>query len=231
MESINKAGLIKPLNLRYPGVFAAFTTRSVNIYSATLSEMFTVPENRIFIPAQKHTSTVHVLSTDSRPVIADAVVTVEKMMLIGVQVADCVPILVHERKRHVIAAVHAGWRGTAEMILPKTLKRMRECFGSSPDDMYVALGPSIRSCCYIVDRDVQDAVCSTVEGDSCWKEEKGKYFLDLSTINIHQACSMGVREENIWQSGECTLCNHGRFHSYRRDGKSEGRQGGFIMLW
>jgi YfiH family protein len=230
MKKTDTAGLIEPPNLKRAGVNAAFTTAPITIDKSCLAEMFHIPEKRVYLPVQKHTSTVHTLSTDLQPVTADAVITAEKEVLIGVKVADCVPILLYDRKRHVIGAVHAGWRGTARSITAEALKTMQKNYGSFAEDVLLATGPSIRSCCYSVGSDVNDMVNAADSRDDVSVLKNGKFFLDLSSINIHQALSMGVREVNVWQSEECTFCNHERFYSFRRDGKASGRQGGFIMM-
>ena len=99
-----------------------------------------------------------VLDSDLSPRIADAVITNNKGILLGVQVADCVPVLLYDVKRNVIGVVHAGWRGTAVSILKKTIETMRERFSSFPDDIKIAIGPSIRWCCYHVGYDVLESV-------------------------------------------------------------------------
>lgn len=220
--------LIKPSNMILPRVNAVFTTKTDNDLTDYISSEFHISKDRIYMPVQKHTSNVHVLEHDLAPVIADAVLTQEKDIVIGVKVADCVPVLVYDPKQGVVGAVHAGWRGTAAEILIKALTEMKKTFSSSMDNVLVSIGPSIRKCCYEVDRDVCDAVykhCSV-----CDDIRDGKYFIDLSDVNKQQALSMGVLPDNIWQSEECTFCNPERFYSYRYNRGTKERQGGFIQL-
>ncbi len=152
-------------------------------------------------------------------------------MLVGIHVADCVPILLYDKEKLLVGAVHAGWRGTASQILRNTIETMKEIFCSSAEDIQIAIGPSIRRCCYDVGDDVEDALFRvTGEGDY-HRRKDGKRFVDLSFANKIQALSMGVPDENIWQSDECTFCNPDRFYSYRYTKGSAGRQGGFIGMW
>lgn len=224
-------GIIRPQIYSTSDICAFFTTKEVGTERKSLARVVSISEKRIFLPVQKHTDYIHIMKSDHVPSVADAVLTREKKMLIGVQVADCVPVLLFDRKKKVIGSVHAGWRGTAMGILSKTLRNMQRQFQSSMDDIQIALGPSIRGCCYSVDTDVKDAVNRSVNILDIKNRSNGKYFLDLSSINMQQALSEGIKKENIWQSDECTFCNPEKFYSYRYAGMNSGRQGGFIMLW
>ncbi len=113
---------------------------------------------KIFMPVQKHTGNVMVLSQKTSVKVADAVITNRKDLMLGVQVADCVPILLFDRGKSIIAAVHAGWRGTAKGVLKKTVEEMMSKFRSNPKDILMATGPAIRWCCYAVGEDVLKAV-------------------------------------------------------------------------
>lgn len=222
---------IKPPNLDSSGIDAFFTTRYFPGLEHGSAETFLAGKpDSIYLPVQKHTGTVHVLDSDLGPVVADAVVTSRKNVLIGIRVADCVPVLMYDREKQIIGAVHAGWKGTAQRIIANTVKTMREEFGCSAGDISAAIGPSIRQCSYEVGEEVMGRVMeATGEGDY-YSKNGGKCSLDLSRANRIQALSAGVREGNIWQSGECTFCSHERFYSYRHS-KDTGRQGGFIVMW
>jgi len=127
--------------------------------------------------------------------------------------------------------VHAGWRGTAAQILKKTIRIMVEHFRSSPDNIIIAVGPSIKGCCYEVGSDVNEAICTSTGAGEYSSRKDSKFFIDLASANMLQALSLGVRENNIWVSEECTFCNPDRFHSYRYHGNNAGRQGGFIGMF
>lgn len=221
--------IIVPENM-HGAVKAFFTTKSLGTDRAKICSTALLGNMSFYMPVQKHTDTVEVLGADLSPETADAVITDKKGVLIGVQVADCVPVLLVDREKPVIGVVHAGWRGTAAQILKKTIARMRECFGSSPDAILIALGPSIRDCCYNVDAEVKEAIVrATGAGDYC-RVRGEKYVVDLSHANRLQALSAGVSDTNIWSSSECTCCNPEKFYSYRFHNDYGGRQGGFIGI-
>ncbi len=210
---------------------AFFTRKSLGADIEKISRILSIKKENVFLPVQRHTDKVLVIDLNFKSMIADAVVTKNRGILIGVQVADCVPILLFDRKNSIIGAVHAGWRGTAARIVKKTIKSMFECFSSSPQDIIIALGPSIRWDCYDVDLEVKDAIYkATGNGKYYIEKSEGKYCVDLSSANIYQALSMGIPEENIWSSNECTYCSPDEYHSYRYCKDCTGRQGGFIGI-
>jgi YfiH family protein len=227
--------LIIPPNIASPNVRAFFTTRifvsNHDHVSEALSQELSIPKDRIYLPVQKHTNRIQVLETDKTPEVADAVVTGRRDVLIGVLVADCVPILLFDESRGVIGAVHAGWRGTSTQILKETIMVMQKEFNCVPEDIRMAIGPSIRQCCYEVDEDVKESVREAA-GEGVYCRKKGnKYYIDLSSAIRMQGLSMQILPENIWQSEECTFCSPDRFYSYRYLKGSGGRQGGFIGMW
>jgi len=222
--------------LIYPDLFnghakAFFTCKSLGADRENISKILSIKKENVYLPVQKHTDKVMVLYSDMEPKIADAVVTQRKGVLIGVQVADCVPILLLDRKRFVIGAVHAGWRGTASRIIKNAVKLMIERFKSFPEDIIIALGPSIGGKCYDVGREVKDAIYSVMGEGKYYMPVDGKYYVDLPAANVLQALSMGIPEENIWISNICSHCNPQDFHSYRYHREYSGRQGGFIGVF
>ena len=132
--------------LIHPDIFgkhvtAFFTGKSPGADPEQISGAASIDKQKIYLPIQKHTDKVLVLDSDLSPGIADAVITNNKGILLGVQVADCVPVLLYDAKKNVIGVVHAGWRGTAASILKKTIEAMQERFGSFSDDIKIAIGP------------------------------------------------------------------------------------------
>ncbi len=213
------------------GVKAFFTRKSPGTDIKKISSILSIKKEDIYFPIQRHTDKVLVVESDLEPKIADAVVTKREGILIAVQVADCVPVLLFDRGKFVIGAVHAGWRGTAAQILKKTIKSMVEHFGSLPEDIAVALGPSIRWNCYRVDSEVKNAICTaTGDGRNYVEKNDDGYCVDLSSANVLQALSMGVPEENIWSSHDCTYCSPDEYYSYRYAKGITGSQGGFIGI-
>lgn len=224
--------LIVPEIFKGCNVTAFFTGKEPGSDTDEIGRMFKVGKADIYMPVQKHTDKVYVLEADRSPVIADAVITREKGVMLGVKTADCIPVLICDRKNNVVGAVHAGWRGTAENILSKTIGLAVERFACDAADFLVAIGPGIKWCCYGVDYDVMQAVKRAAGSDAGETEyvlEKGgKYCLDLASANRLQAISAGVSSGNIWVSGDCTFCNPDRYYSYRFSKGVTGRQGAFI---
>lgn len=211
-------------------VKAFFTTKAVHCDIHGLSELLGVTRENIYMPIQKHTDKVIVLDHDRGPKVGDAVISSNRGIFIGVQVADCVPVLLFDRKRKVAGAVHAGWRGTASSILKKAIETMSQRFFTSPQDIMMAIGPSIRWCCYEVEYEVIEAVKeASAEGDY-YRKKGEKYCLDLAAANRQQAVSSGVSPDHIWLADECTFCLPSKYYSYRYAKGSEGRQCGVIGI-
>jgi polyphenol oxidase len=142
----------------------------------------------------------------------DALVTGEIGKCIGVRTADCVPILLVDSRNCAVAAVHAGWRGTAAGIVKHAVEKMNADFGTSAPDLYAAMGPCIRACCYEVGPEVAAHFNLT-----------GRCNLDLPDANRRQLETAGLAPEHIFDSGLCTACHAEQFFSYRREPENPGR--------
>jgi YfiH family protein len=162
----------------------------------------------------------------------DGIITNQPGVMIGVCIADCVPLLLFDPVKRVAAALHAGWKGTAGEIGRKGVEALVEMFDSKPSDILAAIGPGIGPCCYEVDAPVMEAFKKSGTGWDLFAVERGggKWGLDLSAANRHQLALAGLREEHIETTDLCVSCEHDLFFSYRRDGGDTGRQMGFIML-
>ena len=137
--------------------------------------------------------------------------------------ADCVPVLLADLETGAIGLAHAGWRGTVANIGAKTLAAMGEAFGTKPENILAAIGPSIGACCYEVDDFVRDQASGYEEFFA--PEGGGKYQLDLWGMNAKQLQEAGVPEENITVAGICTNDNVELFCSYRAEQGKTGRMG------
>lgn len=144
----------------------------------------------------------------------DALITDEIGKSIGVRTADCVPILLLDSRRRAIGAIHAGWRGTAAEVVKRAIAQMCGDFDSSPADLYAAIGPCIRGCCYEVGADV---AAHFVESFPEWQSVPGKRKLNLPGANHRQLESAGVRQDRIFDCELCTVCQSDQFFSYRRE--------------
>jgi polyphenol oxidase len=149
----------------------------------------------------------------------DALITDEIGKSIGVRTADCVPILLLDSKTHAVGVVHAGWRGTAAQIVMRAIEGMQSGFATNPGDVYAAIGPSIRACCYEVGEEVAgqfDAAFRSGGG-------AGKAKVNLALANRAQLQGAGLWPGNIFDSELCTACLKAKFFSYRCDPLDSGR--------
>ena len=150
----------------------------------------------------------------------DALITDDIGKSIGVRTADCVPILLFDCQKRAVAAVHAGWRGTAARIIERTVESMRPSFGSSPADIYAAIGPCIRVCCYEVGPEVEAQFTPLFPE---WEPGNGTRRLDLPEANRRQMHAAGLRADRIFDCGLCTTCQSAQFFSFRREPQNPGR--------
>lgn len=229
---MSDSGFIYPPNMPSERATAFFSTRDIDISVTALSARVGFPENRIYLPVQKHTDEICIVDRSTeKGKVCDAVVTAESGLLIGVVTADCVPVLILDSAKGVAGAVHAGWRGSAAGILRKTIHLMQKEFSSRPSDIMLAVGPAIGVCCYNVGNDVADQVLQSCGGDcggEILKNTQSGPRLDLAMANRCQALELGIPADNVWMAGRCTRCEESRFFSFRRDGNGGGRQGAFI---
>lgn len=162
---------------------------------------------------------------------ADGIMTDRRGLLLMTLHADCLPLLFFDRKNRVIAVTHAGWRGTEKHIGPKTVAKMREEYGTRPEDLTAAIGPGISLCCFEVGPEVAEAFRQSFPRikECGYRKENGKYMLDLKKINRIQLEETGVAR--ILVSNFCTKCNEDIFFSHRRDHGHTGRMAaGMILL-
>ena len=159
---------------------------------------------------------------------ADGFITNEPGVALMVFTADCVPILLHDSQRGVIAAVHAGWRGTAMDITGEAVRKMVEIFGCA--DIQAAIGPCISQCCFETGTDVTDALHDVLGEDAarCIESRNGAWMVDLKEANRLLLLQAGVR--NIAVSDECTSCLSDKYWSHRRMGTERGSQAAIIVM-
>jgi purine-nucleoside/S-methyl-5'-thioadenosine phosphorylase / adenosine deaminase len=153
---------------------------------------------------------------------ADVAIGRDPLFLLTVRAADCVPILLADRQSGAIAAVHAGWRGTAAGAVLAAVQALTWRFGTEPRDVVAAIGPSIGPCCYAVGDELLEKFKLHPDA-SRWFDRAGGLHFDLWQATRDQLERAGVRSQNIHTSELCTFDHPDVFHSYRRDGKAAGR--------
>jgi polyphenol oxidase len=182
----------------------------------------------------------------AEPCRGDASATNRASLLLAVQTADCVPILLVDPKKRAVAVVHAGWRGTLQRIVTKTIGTMQMQFGTKPADLLAAIGPSIGGCCYEVGTEIAAEFKSQFPSVSDWFDElrtgdepnplqwlsmmppghqprPKNVLLDLRKANCAQLLDAGLRSQSIIVSDLCNACRRDLLFSYRKEGPKSGR--------
>jgi YfiH family protein len=207
---------------------------------------------------QFHSDAIHIADAPGAEAPkGDALATRTQGLLLGVQSADCVPILLADTRQRAVAAIHAGWRGTLARIVVKTLGRMQMEFGTRPRNVVAALGPAIGRCCYEVGPEVAQAFAAQFPTAADWFDGPFEQLahgeeplwlpwltmmppghvpppprvqLDLRAANRWQLMDAGVPESRIAVSDLCTACRTDLLFSYRREGAKTGRMMAVIGL-
>lgn len=228
---------------RFPHLAAAESTRhggvspapyaSLNLGKNTDDDPANVAENRRrfcaalgFSPAQMawskqiHSDQIRVVSEPGGAEGYDALVTNRPGILLAVSVADCTPILIFDVKNKAVAAIHAGWPGTAARLVEKTLRRMSVEFGTKGTDCYAWVGTCIDECSFEVGEEV------AVQFDAAFKRfeaGRGKFMVDLKKANAAQLLAFGVPENQIETSPWSTVLNNEDYFSHRKEKGKTGR--------
>lgn len=166
---------------------------------------------------------------------ADALVSNAPDVVLAVQVADCVPVLMADPHRRAAGAVHAGWRGTCARVAEAAIEAMAREFGTDPQDLMVAIGPSIGACCYEVGVELLDAFETAGATDdqlTRWfrRDDCGSLRLDLAAANRDQVRAAGVPADRIFVADLCTETYAEVFDSFRAAGERAGRMAGLIRV-
>jgi YfiH family protein len=163
---------------------------------------------------------------------ADALVSDLSGVLIGVKTADCVPVLIGDPQTGAFAAVHAGWRGTAQSIVRKAVSRMAAVYGSDPANMVCAIGPAACGRNYEIGQDVIDAFSNNFPGSAIYftPTHEGHALVDLHDANLDQLTAAGVDVENIFTAPFCTMERPDLFFSYRLEKNKYGKTGRLLSV-
>lgn len=217
---------------------------NVDVNYRFLAKILGIDPNVLFSPKQSHGNSVCTIDEDflGQPrdvqlnmlTNVDALVTNVKNVGIGVTTADCVPILLYDPQKEVLAAVHAGWKGTVQHIASKTLTEMRKKFGCQIKNVIVGIAPSISAQRFEVGEEVGEAFSNArydLERISFRNETTGKLHINLQEANILDMTRGGVKRENIEDSKLCTYSNPDLFFSARRQTIKSGRMmtGGVLI--
>jgi YfiH family protein len=183
------------------------------------------PMGRLFLMKQVHGADVRRAPWDGLPE-ADAALAEGPGCLVGVETADCLPVLLVDPRRRAVAAAHAGWRGTAIGVVRAAVGALLSG-GSMAEDLVAALGPSIGRCCYEVGGDV---VAAFEPWGRAFFEPgpRGRPHLDLRAANARVLVEHGLAPERIHHVPDCTFCQGDRYHSFRREGRGGGRMVNFV---
>ena len=211
---------------------------------------------RLVTQRQVHSDLIHYITAPDAHPTGDGLITDVPGLLLGVQTADCLPVLLVDAKRRAVGAFHAGWRGTLKRIVEKGVGEMRRQFGSDPGDLRAAIGPGIHSCCYQVGEEVREKFHSQFAyAAELFREVREsnpvheKYpllfltarapghgpedillFLDLVAANTRQLIAAGIPTEHISASPLCTSCRTDLLFSYRKEKGVVGRLMGVVGI-
>lgn len=230
--SITKRGFVAAFSTRLGGVsklpknslnlalFSSDTEENVSENRRRFLSTLTTSQHEIITVKQIHSSDSHVVEKFSPNITksCDALLTNQKSLLLGIQTADCLPVLVADPKNQAVVGIHAGWRGTLSRIVEKSITRLVETYGSNPSDCIAATGPAIGQCCFEIGAEVKEAFEKEFSyGSSLFSRHQpnGKSHMDLRLANQEQLLSSGLKEENIFIWPDCTLCKMNLYFSYR----------------
>lgn len=227
--------------LKDEGLIAFFTTRELSLKSGERIDLIEEVENNkklvcqelrisienLIIPQQTHSDNVIVI--DGLPSLqlsdTDALVTNQHGTAFALNFADCVPILFYDSVKKVIAAAHAGWRGTVAKIGPKTVKKMIDEFSCNPKDITAVIGPAIGKCCFEVKEDVLKQLAESMDNNS---SAFSNNHADLKLINKLQLLACGIEKIDVCEY--CTSCQNELFFSYRKEHGNTARHSAIIFL-
>lgn len=196
--------------------------------------------NNIVRPYQTHTNIVKNV-TDEKGIFidklkdVDGLITNVKDEILSLTFADCTPLYFYDERKNIIANIHSGWKGTLNKIGKVTVEKMIKDYNSNPEDIICCIGPTIRKCHFEVDEDVKDMFINAFDDCNIMslgkvKEGKQKYYINTVEANINMLKSLGLKEENIIDSGICTVCNCNEIHSYRQYKEKAGRCTALIAI-
>lgn len=245
-EEINKKKILKSDLLSDDKAIHFFTTREsvvthkeldeyIGLAKTNLDEIskyLNIPVENIISPEQTHSCNIDIAQKGRTYPNTDALIVSEKDIAILLNFADCTPIILYDEENNIGAIAHAGWKGTASSIVPKTINKMIELYKSKPSNMYAIIGPAISMSNYEVGEEVYNAVKSTLKNNYIdyfsYNRETNKYNIDLKTINKHQLEELGIKR--IDMCNYCTYDSVDVFFSYRKEYGNTARHSAVLKL-
>lgn len=255
--ALENQGFINAFTTRTGGT-SSLPSKSLNLGNYSQDSISNITENRrrlkealrlancpLLTISQIHSTDVQAVTSlnevrpylESRPPTGDGLMTCLTDHLIAVQTADCVPLLVGDRRTGATAAIHAGWRGTVKGIVTRTIAQMQGLLNVRPADLMVAIGPAVGPCCFEVGSEVIDAFHQArgpIDPLFNFHQPNGRVNLNLRLANRLQLLQSGVSDSSIYDCNLCTICQNDKFFSYRLERGAErpvGRQMGLISRW
>ncbi len=200
-----------------------------------LVEKLETDRGKLYGCRQRHTSNVRYGEGEENFLEdTDGIVLSEKGSACFLNFADCVPIILHDKRNNIGSVVHAGWRGTASKIVQRAVIMMQKK-GAKSQDISCAIGPAIGKCCYKVDKDVFDKITYGIDKAQMDKEgiveyntEEDKYFIDLKQVNRILLEQVSIKRIDV--SEYCTSCFNEVFFSYRRENKNTARHSAVLKI-
>jgi YfiH family protein len=191
------------------------------------------PDLTLVVGRQVHSERVNFIdSPPPRPPVGDALATDRPGLLLAVKTADCLPILLADPERRIVAAVHCGWRGTVQRLSERTVAALHDRYGAEPGSLLAALGPCIGRACYEVGEDVRRRFAAAglpLDVFTSSSFHPGRYLLDLQAANRFQLLHSGLEPGRMNFIIDCTHCRPA-MSSFRREGDKAGRMLAFVGL-
>lgn len=193
-------------------------------------DSLSIKASNLISPTQTHSTNIEIAQIgESHYPECDALILNNSEQGVFLNFADCTPIILFDKANKIAAIAHAGWRGTAGKIAAKTVDKMVNDFGTKPENILAAIGPTISACCYNVKEDVLIQLLETVEDKTeLTKSRNDEQFVDLKLINKRQLEEIGVKEIDV--CNYCTVCDNEMFFSYRKENATTNRHSAIIFL-
>ncbi len=179
-----------------------------------------INESNLASSYQVHGSEILIAHEPQRTTGYDAVITNKVNLFVAVTIADCTPVLIYDKRTHALAAIHAGWRGTAAKIVERTLNEMQKSFGTNGADCFAYIGTCISKNAFEVGNEVAEQFD---EAFVHFNETKQKHYVDLKAANLQQLQGFGIPITQIEIAETCTVLNNDSYFSYRKENGKTGR--------